>query len=34
MSREAAVQQELQDIRDDLIPKIPELADLQKEMKP
>lgn len=30
MSREAAVNQELQEIRDDLIPKIPELADLQE----
>jgi len=33
MSREAAVHQELQEIRDELIPKIPELADIQKEMK-
>jgi hypothetical protein len=31
MSRETAVNQELQEIRDDLTPQIPELADLQKE---
>lgn len=31
MSRETAVNHELKEIRDELIPQIPELADLQEE---